>query len=289
MPCLFTPLCRTPRGPTLTMRIHEYALIRDVVAAQQRPRLPPAMWLGPPLVVMNNFGNEEQMKLAAVTFQNLFPAINVQNTRLSACQVRADCACLPPQRQPAGLDALDGSRGRQQRQRRHAGLALPWTASIWLTALRTLPPLCSACCCLTTARRRGASACGTSQSQLHPLASGEHPSGWCSLGAACWTAAQGCQVHAVDRLLPPPAFRQYLLPLPPPPPPFCCLPACSKNLKHLLARKDLPDMGRMADVAEFLTRSGYGSVRSGAGWGCWRRKAGSAPGCMRALMLVGCS
>ena len=33
-------------------------------------------------------GGEEQMKLAAVTFQNLFPAINVQTTRLSACQVR---------------------------------------------------------------------------------------------------------------------------------------------------------------------------------------------------------
>lgn len=27
------------------------------------------------------------MKLASVTFQNLFPAINVQTTRLSACQV----------------------------------------------------------------------------------------------------------------------------------------------------------------------------------------------------------
>mgnify|MGYP001810535784 CR=1 FL=1 len=48
-------LCRAPRGPTLTMRIHEYSLIRDVVAAQQRPRTPQAMWLGPPLVVLNNF------------------------------------------------------------------------------------------------------------------------------------------------------------------------------------------------------------------------------------------
>ena len=60
------------------------------------------MWLGPPLVVMNNFGGEEHMRLAAVTFQNLFPAINVQATKLSACQVRgaaralgvARCACL---------------------------------------------------------------------------------------------------------------------------------------------------------------------------------------------------
>lgn len=69
------------------MRIHSYSLIRDVVAMQQRPRIPQAMWLGPPLVVMNNFGGEEQMKLAAITFQNLFPAINVQTTRLGACQV----------------------------------------------------------------------------------------------------------------------------------------------------------------------------------------------------------
>ena len=46
------------------------------------------MWLGPPLVVMNNFGGgDEALKLASVTFQNLFPAINVQTTRLSACQV----------------------------------------------------------------------------------------------------------------------------------------------------------------------------------------------------------
>lgn len=38
------------------------------------------------------------------------------------------------------------------------------------------------------------------------------------------------------------------------------IPPRSKNLKQLLARKALPDMGRAADVAEFLTRSGYGSV-----------------------------
>lgn len=42
------------------MRIHEYSLIRDVVASQQRPRIPQAMWLGPPLVVMNNFGAPEK-------------------------------------------------------------------------------------------------------------------------------------------------------------------------------------------------------------------------------------
>ena len=54
----------------------------------------------------------------------------------------------------------------------------------------------------------------------------------------------------------------------------------SKNLKQLLARKGLPDMSRMADVAEFLTRSAYGSVsewvwaggraRGGGGCGGWQ-------------------
>ena len=85
-------VAKTPRGPTLTMRIHEYALIRDVIASQQRPRAPQTMWLAPPLVVMNNFtsggAGEEHLKLATSLFQNLFPAINVQTTKLSSCQVR---------------------------------------------------------------------------------------------------------------------------------------------------------------------------------------------------------
>jgi hypothetical protein len=54
---------------------------RDLAALLQ------TMWQGPPLVVMTNFGGEEHMKLAAVTFQNMFPAINVQTTKLSSCQV----------------------------------------------------------------------------------------------------------------------------------------------------------------------------------------------------------
>ncbi|PRW21095.1 Peter Pan [Chlorella sorokiniana] len=144
-------VAKTPRGPTLTMRIHEYSLIRDVVAAQQRPRIPQAMWLGPPLVVMNNFGGEEQMKLAAVTFQNLFPAINVQTTRLSACQ---------------RVLLLDYNKETQRISMRHFSIAVA-------------------------------------------------PSG------------------------------------------------VSKNLKQLLARKALPDLGKAADVAEFLTRSGYGSESEG--------------------------
>ena len=47
--------CFVPQGPTLTMRIHQYSLMRDVIATLQRPRQPASMWKSPPLVVMNNF------------------------------------------------------------------------------------------------------------------------------------------------------------------------------------------------------------------------------------------
>ncbi|EIE18463.1 Brix-domain-containing protein, partial [Coccomyxa subellipsoidea C-169] len=79
-------VAKTPRGPTLTMRIHAYSLMRDVTATLQRPRQPASMWKSPPLVVMNNFGGQEELKLATALFQNLFPAINVQTANLSSCQ-----------------------------------------------------------------------------------------------------------------------------------------------------------------------------------------------------------
>ena len=40
-----------------------------------------------------------------------------------------------------------------------------------------------------------------------------------------------------------------------------------KSLKGLLQHKDVPDLGHMQDVADFVTRSGFGSVREGGGRG----------------------
>ena len=86
------------QGPTLTMRIHEYALMRDVLAATPRPRQPASMWAAPPLGVMNSFGGaREELRLATALFQGLFPAINVQTVKLSSCQARAPTpACTRP-------------------------------------------------------------------------------------------------------------------------------------------------------------------------------------------------
>ena len=50
------------------------------------------------------------------------------------------------------------------------------------------------------------------------------------------------------------AFRHYAISAQP--------SGVSKGVKSLVARRQLPDMGAMADVAEFLTKGGYGSVRA---------------------------
>jgi ribosome biogenesis protein SSF1/2 len=82
----YIKICRTPRGPTLSFRVHKYTLAREVASAQQNPRSPPNAFRTPPLVVLNNFGDAPHQKLATVTFQNLFPPINVKKVKLSTCQ-----------------------------------------------------------------------------------------------------------------------------------------------------------------------------------------------------------
>lgn len=79
-------VAKAPRGPTLTMKIHQYSLMKDVTASQNRPRTPDTLWQDAPLVVLNSFGGEEHLKLATALFQNLFPAINVQTTSLKQCK-----------------------------------------------------------------------------------------------------------------------------------------------------------------------------------------------------------
>ena len=79
---------RTPTGPTLHFRIARYSLARQVRAAQKRPFESPAAFMTPPLVVLNNFGQAEEhhVKLMRVTFQNMFPSINVKTVRLNDCR-----------------------------------------------------------------------------------------------------------------------------------------------------------------------------------------------------------
>jgi ribosome biogenesis protein SSF1/2 len=75
---------RLPRGPTMTFRVTEFAVCKQVLAMQRRPRFPEADFKTSPLVVLNSFsGNQNHIKLMSVMFQNMFPTINVQKLKFN--------------------------------------------------------------------------------------------------------------------------------------------------------------------------------------------------------------
>ncbi|KAI5675191.1 hypothetical protein M9H77_06141 [Catharanthus roseus] len=78
---------RTPQGPTLTFKIHEYSLAADIAQCQIRPRCPSDLFKNSPLIVLSGFGTGEQhLKLTTIMFQNIFPAIDINTVKLSSCQ-----------------------------------------------------------------------------------------------------------------------------------------------------------------------------------------------------------
>jgi ribosome biogenesis protein SSF1/2 len=84
-------LARTPEGPTITFRVTQFSLNKHIKALQRRPVSDNARALhqNPPIVVTNNFGDATappQIKLLRITFQNMFPAINVATVRLTECR-----------------------------------------------------------------------------------------------------------------------------------------------------------------------------------------------------------
>ncbi|CAB9508552.1 Suppressor of SWI4 1 homolog [Seminavis robusta] len=84
-------LARTPEGPTITFRVTQFSLNKHIKSLQRRPMADNARALhqNPPIVVTNNFGDASappQIKLLRITFQNMFPAINVASVRLADCR-----------------------------------------------------------------------------------------------------------------------------------------------------------------------------------------------------------
>ncbi|XP_026532155.1 suppressor of SWI4 1 homolog [Notechis scutatus] len=77
-------LLRLPGGPTLTFRVTQYSLIKDVVSSLKRHRMHEQQFNHPPLLVLNNFGIEGMhIKVMATMFQNMFPSINVHKVSLN--------------------------------------------------------------------------------------------------------------------------------------------------------------------------------------------------------------
>mmetsp|Transcript_6040 Transcript_6040/g.12552 ORF Transcript_6040/g.12552 Transcript_6040/m.12552 type:complete len:460 (+) Transcript_6040:73-1452(+) len=80
---------RTPAGPTLSFRVKRFTLGRQIRAVQRRPFDSMKAFESPPVVVTNNFGDvtaAPHVKLMRITFQNMFPAINVSTVKLSECR-----------------------------------------------------------------------------------------------------------------------------------------------------------------------------------------------------------
>ena len=86
-------LARTPVGPTLTFKIQQFSLSKHIRQVQRRPfdinSSASKITTHPPIVVTNNFGDvtaSPHVKLMRITFQNMFPAINVATVKLRDCR-----------------------------------------------------------------------------------------------------------------------------------------------------------------------------------------------------------
>lgn len=75
---------RLPHGPTLSFKVHQFTLSRDVLSTQRKQIVDPKVFLHPPLVVLNSFsGDGKHIKMMANTFQNMFPSINLRTVQLA--------------------------------------------------------------------------------------------------------------------------------------------------------------------------------------------------------------
>ncbi|KAJ4877449.1 Peter Pan-like protein [Raphanus sativus] len=80
-------VARSPQGPTLTFKIHQYSLASDIAQSQLRPRCPPDLFKKTPLIVLYGFDPQEpHLLLATKMFQKIFPDLDVKTIKLSTCQ-----------------------------------------------------------------------------------------------------------------------------------------------------------------------------------------------------------
>lgn len=81
---MYMKIARLPRGPTLSFKIHNFSLARDVVSALKKQLVVEQAFKHSPLIVLNSFSGEGmQLKMMASMFQNMFPTINLTNVDLN--------------------------------------------------------------------------------------------------------------------------------------------------------------------------------------------------------------
>ncbi|KAJ9530965.1 hypothetical protein QJQ45_028746 [Haematococcus lacustris] len=243
----YLKVARTPRGPTLSLRILSYSLMRDVQSAQARPRVPPNAFKTPPLVVLNGFAGQQHLQLFTTMFQSMFPSINVAKVRLAACQ-------------RVVLLALDKATGvaRQGTAAAYAAAAAAATVTTAAAAAPVpagiqLPMFVAVAAAAATDADAATAAAATAAAATAAAATAAAATAAAATAAAATASAAAAAAAAlpsgVIRL------RHYTISLAP--------SGLRKGLKGLLQRSSLPDMSSMQDVAEFMTRGGYGSESEG--------------------------
>ncbi|KAM7305672.1 putative protein Peter pan [Ixodes scapularis] len=81
---IYLRIARLPRGPTLTFRVEDYVLAKDVLSSLKKKITYGHQYSSHPLLVLNNFSGEGMhLKLMTSMFQNMFPSINVNTVKLN--------------------------------------------------------------------------------------------------------------------------------------------------------------------------------------------------------------
>lgn len=114
-------VARSPSGPTLSFRVKRFTLGGQVRSVQRRPYDSARAFESPPVVVTNNFGDASaapHVKLMRITFQNMFPAINVSTVKLADCRrvvlfnfVRRDVTTKKKKKKKEGEGEGEGEDG----------------------------------------------------------------------------------------------------------------------------------------------------------------------------------
>ncbi|KAI8518304.1 hypothetical protein Bbelb_043210 [Branchiostoma belcheri] len=75
---------RLPRGPTLSFKVENYTLCKDVLSTLKRQQTYASQFQHSPLLVLNNLAREGMhFKLMSTMFQNMFPSINIHKLKLN--------------------------------------------------------------------------------------------------------------------------------------------------------------------------------------------------------------
>lgn len=81
----YLKVARFPRGPTMTFRINNYTLARDVRSSLKRQVTYEKQYHNHPLLIMNSFtGEDKGVQLMESMFRNMFPSININKLKLNS-------------------------------------------------------------------------------------------------------------------------------------------------------------------------------------------------------------